>query len=118
MGNQPSKRTTKRKSSVKRPLRIIRSTKKSIDGKKYNTAAKKAIGGGLKESGKGVLAASVFAGINAYNKLKEGKITDVQKITRDVVNQTIKKQNFSIPKEGRTILRSSILSALTKARQK
>lgn len=113
MGNQPSRKTTKRKSSSKRPLKIIRSTKKSIKSNAYRKAAQSAIGGGLKASGSGVLAVSVFAGIRAYNKVKTGKKSDIQQITSRAINQTIKSQKLNIPKEGRTILRSSINTALT-----
>lgn len=114
MGNQPSRKTTKRKSSAKRPLKIIKSAKSSVEKNQFTDAAKKVIGGGLKETGTGILAASLFAGINAYNKLKEEKTGDIQKITRDSVNQIIRSQNLKIPNEGRTILRSSILTALSK----
>ena len=118
MGNQPSRKTTKRKSSSKRPLKIINNTKKSIQEKKYHKAAQSAIGGGLIASGSGVLAASVFAGIRAYNKVKEGKKVDIQRITRNAINHTIKSQKLKIPKEGRSILRSSISAILTPKKKK
>ena len=112
MGNQPSKKTTGSKSSGNRPLKMIKGAKKSIKQKNVKQTVKIAVGGGLKASGKNVLSTSLLAACKAYSQYKSDPKLDISKISYSSVSSTIKSTNSSMPKEGRSVLRSSISTAL------
>lgn len=116
MGNQPSRRTTGRRTTHSR--KFVRGAKESLKNKNYSKAAKIAVGAGLKEGGVGVLAASILAAAKAYSSYKESRTKDISKITSNAVRYTIKSQNFKITREGRTALRSSIRTALSESKKK
>lgn len=109
MGNQPSRRTTKRKgSTVKFPRKLVNDAKSSIKKKKYKDAANYAIKAGLKNSGKNILAASILAGAIAYSKSQKLTKPKIQKITSQSLNQIIRKNNFEVSQVGRNVIKFSI----------
>lgn len=71
------------------------------------------IGGGLKYSGKGVLSTSLLAACKAYSQYKSNPSANISKISYSSVSSTIKSSKFSMPREGRSVLRSSISIALS-----
>ena len=112
MGNQPSRKTTGSKGSGKRPLKMIKGAKKSIQQKNVKQTVKIAVGGGLKAGGKGVLSTSLLAACKAYSQYKKNPSSNISKISYASVSSTIKSTKSSMPREGRSVLRSSISTAL------
>ena len=110
MGNQPSRKTTGSKGSRKRPLKMIKGAKKSIQQKNVKQTVKIAVGVGLKSGGKGVLATLLLAASKAYNQYKSNPSPNISKISYSSVSSTSKS---SMPREGRSVLRSSISTALS-----
>lgn len=110
MGNQPSKRNLPGGGGRSRhPKKMVDNTKKSISGKNYEKATKIAIGAGLKDAGKGFLAAAVIAGAAAYQNYKpKGSVADNQKVINDAVTKVISEKKFDVTRQGRTILKSSL----------
>ncbi len=116
MGNQPSRRNLPKKSSggTRHSRKMIDNTKKSIRDKNYDRAAKIALGAGLKDAGKGFLAAAALSGAAAYKSFKEKEISkDISKISSNATTKVIRKLNFDVTKQGRTILKSSINTTLS-----
>lgn len=110
MGNQPSKRNLPGRGGRSRyPRKMIDNTKKSVSGKKYEKATKIAMGAGLKEAGKGFLAAAVIAGAVAYENYKtKGSTGDIQKVINDAVTKVISEKKFEVTRQGRNVLKSSL----------
>ena len=118
MGNQPSRKNIPGKGGKSRHSRkMVDYTKTNVSSKKYSKAAKAALGAGLKDSGKNFLAAGILATAAAYRISKQkGKSSDVQKITNNAINYIIKKQNYDVTKQGRSILKSGIRYSVSSRR--
>ena len=120
MGNQPSRKNIPGKGGKPRFSRkMVNNTKKSVSKKRYNEAAKIALGAGLKNSGKGFLAAAVLASAKAYNisQTKKGRV-DYQKITNSAITRVINSRKFDVTKQGRNLLKSGINTAISQRRKK
>ena len=93
---------------------MVDNAKKSVSSKKYNKAAKIALGAALKDSGKSFLSAAILASAAAYRISKEkGAPADTQRIVNNALNNVIKARGFDVTKQGRSILKSGINDALS-----
>jgi len=120
MGNQPSRKNIPGKGGKYRHTRkMVNNTRKSTSSKKYNKAAKIALGAGLKDSGKSFLSAAVLASAAAYRvSKKKGFAVDAHVVANKAINNVIKKEGFDVTKQGRTILKSGINSVISSWRKK
>ena len=112
LGNQPPRKTTGYKSS-KHSRKMITGVKKAIKKKNVKESAEISVGGGLNIGKKGILATSLLAACKAYSQYHKDPSLDVTQISSNSISSIIKDNKLSVPIEGRSILRSSISTALS-----
>ena len=113
MGNQPSRKITRRGKGTQYSRKSINDARSSIKKKNYKETANIVIKASLENSGKNSLAASVLAGAFAYTKLKDEKNTQNQKIISSALTSVIKKNKLDVSPLGRNIIKSSITEVLS-----
>lgn len=117
MGNQPSRKTTGYKSGGKHSEEMIRGVKRAIKQKDVEQFTKISVGGGLQIGGKGIVAASLLAACKAYSQYSKTPSANIAKISSDSILSTIENNKMSISRDGHSVLRSSISTALSSVKE-
>ena len=117
MGNQPSRKTTRPNNNRRASRKMINSAKRTIHQKNVKQTVEIAIGGGLNANGKGVLSTSLLAACEAYSQYKNKPKSSISQISSESISSIIKSTKSTISGEGRSVLKSSIETALTSLEQ-
>ena len=96
---------------------MIRGTRRAIKQKDIEQSTKISIGGGLQIGGKSIIAASLLAACKAYSQYKKTPSTGIDQISSDSALSTIENNTMSVSRDGLSVLRSSISTALSSVKK-